>query len=523
VHKDYLPHGHRRIKLDKDLTTEFGKLGVLDKAKHVATFFIEELGDFINANVDEFFSFTCYAEQLARAASSFDTIDTYLQYETTLIEDEMLYLLEEQLQKDTYDLICFTVPFPRNLFSALRCAQFIKEKYPKLKIAIGGGYCNTELRRLSDPRIFNFIDFITLDDGEGPLLKITDFLDGKLGEDALERTYICRDHKVVYVNKIPNTIFHYRNLPAPSYIGLPTDKYLSFLDVMNPMHRMWSDGKWNKLTISHGCYWKQCSFCDVTLDYIGNYQNTKADDLVNKIEKRISETDITGFHFVDEAAPPKMLRTLANALIERKVCITWWTNIRFEKTFTPELCALLSKSGCITVTGGLEVSYDRLLEKMKKGVDIAQVARVTKAFTNENIMVHAYLMFGFPTETAQETINSLEVVRQLFQSNFIQSAFWHQFACTSHSPVGKNPNEFEINITGPKSEGFAENDLYHEDPTGAEHHLYSEGLNTALNNYLNYKGFEIPLEQYFNFKVPQTTQVNNLVEGFLKQKTLQKA
>lgn len=366
VHKDYLPHGHRRIKLDKDLTTEFGKLGILDKAKHIATLFVEELGDFINANVDEFFSFTRYAEQLARAASSFDTIDTYLQYETTLIEDEMLYLLEEQLQKDTYDLICFTVPFPGNLFSALRCAQFIKEKYPKLKIAMGGGYCNTELRRLSDPRIFNFIDFITLDDGEGPLLKITDFLDGKLGEEALERTYICRDNTVVYANKIPNTIFHHRNLPAPSYIGLPTDKYLSFLDVMNPMHRMWSDGKWNKLTISHGCYWKQCSFCDVTLDYIGNYQNTTADDLVNKIEKIISETDITGFHFVDEAAPPKMLRALANTLIERKVYITWWTNIRFEKTFTPELCALLSKSGCIAVTGGLEVASDRLLEKMKK-------------------------------------------------------------------------------------------------------------------------------------------------------------
>jgi len=516
VHKDYLPHGHRRIKLDKDLTTEFGKLGILDKAKHIATLFVEELGDFINANVDEFFSFTRYAEQLARAASSFDTIADYLQYETTLIEDEMLYLLEEQLQKDTYDLVCFTVPFPGNLFSALRCAQFIKEKYPNLKTAMGGGYCNTELRRLSDPRIFKCIDFISLDDGEGPLLKITEFLDGKIGAAALERTYICKDDEVVYVNKIPNTIFHHKNLPAPSYIGLPTNKYLSFLDVMNPMHRMWSDGKWNKLTISHGCYWKQCSFCDVTLDYIGNYQNTTAEDLVNKIEKIMSETGITGFHFVDEAAPPKMLRALANTLIERKVYITWWTNIRFEKTFTPELCSLLSKSGCIAVTGGLEVASDRLLAKMKKGVDIAQVARVTKAFSNENIMVHAYLMFGFPTETAQETIDSLEVVRQLFQSNCIQSAFWHQFACTSHSPVGKNPEAFEINITGPKFEGFAENDLYHEDPTGAAHHLYSEGLNFALNNYLNYKGFEIPLKEYFDFKVPNTTQEKELIKSYLK-------
>ena len=517
VHKDYLPHGHRRIKLDKDLSTEFGKLGILDKAKHIATLFVEELGDFINANVDEFFSFTRYAEQIGRAASSFDELDECLQFETTLVEDEMLYLLDQELQENEYDLICFTVPFPGNLFSALRCAQFIKQNYPTVKIGMGGGYCNTELRRLSDVRIFDFVDFITLDDGEGPLLRITEFLDGKIGEEQLERTYICRNNEVVYANKIPNTIFHHKNLPAPSYIGLPTAKYLSFLDVMNPMHRMWSDGKWNKLTISHGCYWKKCSFCDVNLDYISNYQNTTADDLVDKIEKIISETGITGFHFVDEAAPPKMLRALANKLIERKVYITWWTNIRFEKTFNAELCALLSKSGCIAVTGGLEVASDRLLDKMKKGVDIGQVARVTKAFADENIMTHAYLMFGFPTETAQETIDSLEVVRQLFQNNCIQSAFWHQFACTSHSPVGKNPDEFEIKIIGPEFKGFAENDLYHEDPTGAEHHLYSEGLNLALNNYLNHKGFEIPLHEYFNFKVPRITLERNMIEKCLKE------
>jgi hypothetical protein len=39
--------------------------------------------------------------------------------------------------------------------------------------------------------------------------------------------------------------------------------------MLNPMHRLWSDGRWNKLTVAHGCYWKKCSFCDVGLDYIG--------------------------------------------------------------------------------------------------------------------------------------------------------------------------------------------------------------------------------------------------------------
>ena len=51
---------------------------------------------------------------------------------------------------------------------------------------------------------------------------------------------------------------------------------------------------------------------------------------------------------------------------------------------------------------------------MKKGVTVEQVARVTRAFTDAGVMVHAYLMYGFPTETAQETVDALERVRQLF-------------------------------------------------------------------------------------------------------------
>src|SRR6185436_8933114 len=132
----------------------------------------------------------------------------------------------------------------------------------------------------------------------------------------------------------------------------------------------WSDGRWNKLTIAHGCYWKQCSFCDVSLDYIARYDRAPADLLVDRIE----------------------------ALVARNVVITWWTNVRFEKAFTPELAKLLARAGCVAVSGGLEVASDRLLQRMKKGVTVEQVARVTRAFTDAGVMVHAYLMYGFPTE-----------------------------------------------------------------------------------------------------------------------------
>jgi len=507
IAKEYLPTSHR----SKIKTSGFEELNLIDKAKHLGTLFIMELGDFITANIDEFFSFSRYAEQIATSASSFDQLDEFLNYEPTLIEENLLLLLERKMEAIQPDLIGFTIPFPGNLFAALRCAQHIKYKYPKVKVAFGGGYCNTELRSLSDPRIFDYVDFITLDDGEVPLLKIIEHLSAGTSTDLLERTFVLEKGRVNYKNHLPNTIVHHNSLPAPSYKGLPLNTYLSFLDIINPMHRMWTDGRWNKLTVSHGCYWKQCSFCDVHLDYIGNYQNTTAADLVNKIEVLIEETGNTGFHFVDEAAPPKALKALAEELIARKLNISWWTNIRFEKTFTPALCSLLAQSGCIAVTGGLEVASDRLLAKMKKGVDIKQVARVTKAFSEQNIMVHAYLMYGFPTQTAQETIDSLEVVRQLFENKCIQSAFWHLFTATIHSPIGKDPESFNIEITGPTFKGFAQNDLIHHDPTGTDHRSFTVGLNKALNNYLNGVNFHLPLQNWFDFEIKETTLDSDMI------------
>jgi len=512
---DYLPAGHRLLNVNKDINWALGDIGVIDKAKHYGTLFIEEIGDFIQANIDEFFAFTKYAEQIATAASSFDQLDEFLHYQPTLIEEKMLSILEEQIKINAPQLVCFTIPFPGNLFAALRCSQFIKQCHPNISIALGGGYCNTELRSLRDPRIFEYVDFISLDDGEGPLLKIISYLEGEIHKNELERTFILENKKVAYKNRIPNTIYHHDSLPAPDYSGLPYDKYISFLDIVNPMHRMWTDKRWNKLTISHGCYWKQCSFCDVSLSYIGDYQNTTAEDLVNKIEKIIEDTGISGFHFVDEAAPPKMLLALSEKLIERNVNIIWWTNIRFEKTFDFALCEAMSRAGCIAVTGGLEVASDRLLAKMKKGVDIKQVTRVTNNFSEQNIMVHAYLMYGFPTQTEQETIDSLEVVRQLFERNCIQSAFWHLFTTTIHSPIGKNPDEFGIKITGPTFEGFAQNDLIHEDPQGADHTKYTEGLNLALHNYLNNTGYKKELQQWFNFPIIPASHSKDLIDGFL--------
>ena len=289
--------------------------------------------------------------------------------------------------------------------------------------------------------------------------------------------------------------------------------------MLNPMHRLWSDGRWNKLTVAHGCYWKKCSFCDVSLDYISRYDTASATVLVDRIERIVQETGQTGFHFVDEAAPPKVLKALAEELIRRQVAISWWGNIRFEKTFTPELAELLAQSGCIAMSGGLEVASDRLLKLMQKGVSVAQVARVTRGFSDAGILVHAYLMYGFPTQTVQDTVDALEYVRQLFANGCIHSGFFHRFVCTVHSPVGKNPQDYGVTLLPLPPTRFAKNDVGFIDPTGTDHDVLGQGLKKAIYNFMHGVGLDEDVRRWFDMpkgQCPKPTVGKHVIEKALQ-------
>jgi len=514
--RQYLPEGPRFDQIE-ELEWFFGNNGVQDKARYLCTLYLEDLSDLLVSTVGPHFGFSKYAERIARTAVSFDPIEKALEAPTSYLDGILQQMTAQYFQKDVPQLVGFTVPFPGNLYGALKAAQWIKAHFPETKIALGGGYVNTELRELNDPRVFNYVDFISLDDGETPFLALYEHIKSPAFPLLLKRTFIRQGNEVKFVDNLKTGDVGHSRLPAPSYEGLRINEYLSMIDMPNPMHRLWSDGRWNKLTIAHGCYWKKCSFCDISLDYISRFEQAPAKNLVDKMEKLIAETGETGFHFVDEAAPPLAMRDLALEILRRGLQVSWWTNIRFEKTFSPDLCHLLAASGCIAVTGGLEVASDRLLNLMEKGVSIEQVARVCQGFRDAGILVHAYLMYGFPTETAQETIDSLEVVRQLFEQNLLQSGFWHQFAMTVHSPVGISPEKYQVERIGPEFMGFANNDLYHEDPTGAEHELFSEGLKKALYNYMHQVGFEFQLQEFFDFRIPRTTLPKQLIANYLKK------
>jgi hypothetical protein len=505
--RGFLPEGPRFAALDAygdseaadPLAWAFGALGQQDRARHLATLYLNDLADVLRDAIDPRFEFVRYGESLASSQASFEPLALALAAEPSLIDSLLQNLTRQALDQHQPNLVLLSVPFPGTVYAALRIAQTIKAHYPHIKIAMGGGYVNTELREVTEPRLFDYVDFVTLDSGERPLLALLEHLQGKRSAQRLVRTFV-RNAISGEVQKMqwaePDVAFE--DVGTPTWDGLPLDKYLSLLDMLNPMHRLWSDGRWNKLTIAHGCYWKKCSFCDVSLDYIARYETTTASKLVDRIEQIVKETGQTGFHFVDEAAPPKALKALAQEILRRKLHISWWGNIRFEKTFTPELAELLAQSGCIAMSGGLEVASDRLLDLMKKGVSVAQVARVTKGFSDAGILVHAYLMYGFPTQTVQDTVDALEYVRQLFEAGCIQSGFFHRFTCTVHSPVGQDPSAYGITLKPMPVVTFAKNDIGFDDPTGIDHATLGLGLKKAIYNFMHGLGLEEDVRSWFD-------------------------
>ena len=488
---EFLPQG-ARFQNTGDLESVFGSLGVQDCAQYLCTLYLQDISDFIRAVVTEHFEIVKYAESLTLSVPEFSVLDKQLDLPLNLIEQRMVDLLEKRLTTEKPSHVGFAVPFPGSLLSALRCAQFIRHIAPETKTILGGGYPTTELRNMTDKGIFRYFDYVILDDGELALERI-------LNGGQLVNTYTAESF-----HASPERISHAER-GCPDFEGLPHDKYFSLCEVTNPMHRLWSNGRWNKMMLAHGCYWAKCAFCDTSLDYIKRYDGVSASTLVDWMEEVARQTGSLGFHFVDEAAPPKLLKELSLELLRRNLHFSWWTNIRFEKAYTGDLCRLMAAAGCIAVSGGLEVASDRLLKMIRKGITIETATLAMRNFYYAGIMVHAYLMYGLPTQTLQESVDALEIVRQMFNAELIDSAFWHRYAMTCHSSLGIDPEAYGVKRREKQPHPFANNEIPFVEHRDYNMDLVGEALRNSLANYLVRNGLERPAHKWFEYKAPKTT------------------
>ena len=376
------------------------------EAKRGASEVIEDLALSICDQIDPDFGFSRYAEHLCRAVADFGELERLIR-RRGVIDKPLERRLKAAMEEVKPSVVGVTCPFPGTLVAAFKIARYIKRRYPGVRLVLGGGYVSTELREMTDRRPYKYFDEFQLDEGYAPFARM-------LG-----------DRKASAAD-VPLFV-------KPDYEGIDWGEYFDVAETDNFVTNLWNCGKWVKLVMARGCYWRKCAFCDVKLPYIGCFQ-------------------------MPEAMPPALVSSMCDEMLRRKLEVSWWGNIRFDNAFTPALAKKMARAGCIAVTGGLECANDRLLKLMNKGITCASAERVLRGFRAAKIFVHAYLMYDFPTETKEEQKGAERYVKSLAKKGLIQSCFWHRFALTVHSPIAREPEKFGI-IIKPLKSNFARNEL----------------------------------------------------------------
>ncbi len=563
IYSPFAPRGLRMENYLADLEQEFGRQPTIDDARFLASFALADLADYITAVYDKNFSLIRYAEHLATSERNFKNFENSLN--SPVLKDFLEPLVSDfiaEIDKNTQDeriVFCISVPFAGCFAPALSICRNLREHYGDTAIiCLGGGYINTELRGITEKKVFEYADFISYDRGYGSYLDLmkSDFAcngskyyktaylyEGKIINTADETdsdSYKAAFEKISQIeNELTLTTF-------PDYSDIDFSLYPRLADDTNPMHRIWSDGSWLKSYMAHGCYWHKCAFCDTTLDYVCSYMKIDCKKLHSHLLKQAQLTGIYGIHFVDEACPPRSLvefaleNCKAAGLIGERTSdasttdvrkgdkshphLSFWGNIRFEKSFTRDIADFLSYGGLIGVSGGIEIATGSGLEKVNKGTDLESLIGACCAFKEAGILVHAYMIYGFYSETAQDTINSMEMLRQMFASGLLDGSFWHKFVLTKHSTLftewkaGKHPDLKPILDTdsNDKHESwFAQNDIHFEGEEKYE--KFDTGLNLALNDWMHGENLNRNVQTYFNFQVPKPSIPRNYIEQFINK------
>ena len=557
----FSPFAPRGKRMDDYLSGLEGEAGA-DDAFFLCSLALADLADYITAVFDPHFSLVRYAESLAASEKDFSVLTEKLngpvmtQFFMPLVKDfctELRTRLNSSFLSDTGSpsiLFCISVPFPGTFTGALSCAKVLKKEFDSLAlIAFGGGYVNTELREVTEPALFTYCDFLSYDRGYGSyydffrkgcvlddqnLYKIRYCVKGNtdntitIAQDVLEHgKIISQDDERCETSSEYADIRNFENEMTlsifPDYEGIDFSRYPRLADDKNPMHRIWSDGSWLKAYLAHGCYWHRCAFCDVTLDYVKAYKKISASTLHKHLLSQAQKTGVYGVHFVDEASPPVSLKEFAleNLSVPTgKQRLSFWGNIRFEKSFTPDLALLLARGGLTAVSGGIEIAAEDGLDAVNKGTDIASLVKVCAAFKEAGILVHAYMIYGFFGETPQMLIDSMETLRQMFASGLLDSAFWHKFVLTRHSKVFSEWKQGKHSRLKPidcgklvENSWFAHNDLRFEGESKSE--KYGLILDTALDAWMHGEALEKSVQSWFPFSMPAPSVSKKFIDNHL--------
>ena len=335
--------------------------------------------------------------------------------------------------KEDIDILGVSITSVEQIIPGLTLAYLVKQYAPDIHITVGGSVFTKLVDRIErdGSPVFQFLDSIIVHEGETPLLKLVQEYRGG-GDLSKIPNLVWEDKGKVVVNR-PFAKEDLNKLPTPDFDGMPFDLYLS------PERCL-------PLMGSRGCYWERCAFCSIPFDHM-DFHVRYAENVVDDVRNLKEKYDCNYFFFTDEALPINFMRTFASKIVEAKLDIQWTGELKFEKSLlTENRMELLYQSGLRKLIFGLESYSQRVLDAMKKGVDVEVIDKTVEECLRIGIAMHFYLITGFPTETEAEARESVDFVvnnRRLLDSPGF-SCIISQFDLEKGTPIESNPYEWGI-------------------------------------------------------------------------------
>ncbi len=329
------------------------------------------------------------------------------------------------------DLIGVSITATSQIIPGLTLCRLIKEADPDIHVTVGGSIFTRlvdNLRRCE--RLFQITDDFIVFEGETALLELVNQLQGPKNFSKVPNLIYRQNGKVIV-----NQPFYSENLaqhPAPNYDGFPLTRYLAPETVL-------------PVQFSRGCYYKDCAFCALTLDH-QNFRQKDPIKVVDELQFLSERYHTPFFFFTDECLALSPTRRLCKEILARDLRIEWTAELRFEKNLSRELLTLMRDAGCHKIVFGLETYNARMMDFMKKGITQESVQRICSDCVDLGIAVHCYIIVGFPTETQEEALETMNFIvdNQKLNSSYGFSCQPCLFDLEKEAPIMNDPGNYGI-------------------------------------------------------------------------------
>lgn len=338
------------------------------------------------------------------------------------------HLVIPDVVREQPDIVGISIPSVNQIIAGMTLAYLVKQAGSTAHVTIGGPMVSIWREQLPKlPQMFDLFDSAVVFDGEEPLFRLCDAIDGR-APLADVPNLIYRDGGQVHVTRRKEQA-RIADLPTPDFDGLPLDRYLA-PDLVLP------------LATTRGCYFGKCAFCNVGYGEAEVFSQLRSETLERQMLLVSEKYGTRRIFFVDEALTPRLMRDLAPRLEALGSPVLWGGCARFEKIYSRELLESMARGGCCMILFGLEAAAQQVMDKMVKGTRLEIIRRVLPDSAAAGIWNHTFFFFGFPGETledAQETVNFLYE-----HSDYIHSAALGTFLLERYAPAHAYPSAFGI-------------------------------------------------------------------------------